>query len=681
MYPTPKKMNISTARLEPDNPIPADLIFGQGPSFNSRLIQEINNENLLVRFVIYRLTVDDITSALLNKFRSGVPVQLLIEPTEYTNRAWPEFWLTHANIDKLWAAGVPIKTRVHDGLTHMKTIVTSTYATNASSNYAALWQRDIDYFIAKAAKPAIYQAISDRVAAMWNDPSAFGTFHPQPADTPTLTNPISGSGNVSTATPFTWNRAAFATSYDVYLGTSLSNMAPVANVPAQLNNTPPDSYSWTPSTPLQGGTTYFWKVVSRTNATFHDGFDDSSLMTASATSSFTTSGGAPPPPPNGSLPAPWSSQDVGPVGNSGTASYSNGVFTVQGAGTWIWDTTDSFRYVYQPTGGDVQIVARVTSLQNTSTFAKAGVMLRESLSPNSANVVLNVRPNGALEFMTRSAAGNTTTFLGTATQSPPTWLKLARSGSTVTAFVSANGSTWTTIGSTPFTIGSNALTGLIVCANSSSLNTSTFDNVTVSANSTPPPPPPPPSASEIVIYGSDIPASALHGEWTTASDGSSPNNIALFTPDNGVSNTNSPLAAPAHFVDVPFSAVGGTPYRVWLRLRALGNSKFNDSVWVQFTDATASGSPIYRVNTTDGLLVNLATSSDATSLNAWGWQNTAYWLSQPTTLTFPTTGARTMRIQVREDGFELDQIILSPSRYLNAPPGGVTNDSTIVSKP
>src|SRR4051794_33784030 len=161
-YPKPAPMRISTARLEPDNPLPPDLIWAQGPAFNNRLAQEITNERSFLQFVIYRLTVDNITDALLTRFRAGVQMQLLVEPDEYLNRKWPEFWLTHANIDKLWTAGIPIKWRVHAGLTHMKTLVTSTYATNGSSNYAASWQRDDNYFISAAGKPAIYQAIKNR---------------------------------------------------------------------------------------------------------------------------------------------------------------------------------------------------------------------------------------------------------------------------------------------------------------------------------------------------------------------------------------------------------------------------------------------------------------------------------------------------------------------------------------
>ena len=142
-------------------PTPPDLIWGQGPDFNNRLVQEINNENTRIDLVVYRLEVDNITDAMLAKFKAGVPVRVLVDPSQYTKIIWPEYWLTHANIDKLWAAGVPIRQNVHAGVTHMKTLVTSTYATNASSNFGPNWQRDHDYFVSAATKPTIYQAIGE----------------------------------------------------------------------------------------------------------------------------------------------------------------------------------------------------------------------------------------------------------------------------------------------------------------------------------------------------------------------------------------------------------------------------------------------------------------------------------------------------------------------------------------
>lgn len=73
-------------------------------------------------------------------------------------------------------------------------------------------------------------------------------------------------------------------------------------------------------------------------------------------------------------------------------------------------------------------------------------------------------------------------------------------------------------------------------------------------------------------------------------------------------------------------------------------------------------------------------TSTASSVNGWGWQNTAYWVTQATTVSFAASGTHTLRVQVREDGVEFDQIVLSPSQYLNTPPGPSANDFTIVPK-
>jgi hypothetical protein len=89
-------------------------------------------------------------------------VRVIVDPGQYTNIIWPEYWLTHANIDKCGPAGVPIRQNLHQGVMHMKTLVTSRYAHNASSNFGPNWQRDHDYFVSALTKPPIYQAIADR---------------------------------------------------------------------------------------------------------------------------------------------------------------------------------------------------------------------------------------------------------------------------------------------------------------------------------------------------------------------------------------------------------------------------------------------------------------------------------------------------------------------------------------
>jgi hypothetical protein len=571
-YPNPAPMIINTNRLEPNYPTPAGLIWGQGPQFNNRLVQEINAENTLVQFVIYRLTVDNITQALLNKWQSGVPVQLLVEPGEYLNRKWPEFWLTHANLDKLWAAGVPMRQRAHDGLTHMKTLVTSNYATVASSNYASAWQRDDNYFIPRSSKPALWQVVKDRVTAMWNNTTAFTAFVPQPPDAPGLASPLSGTTNAPLNTTLVWTAGAFAVSYDIYGGPSASNLVFLTNVPAQLVNNPPSQYSWQPAGQWPGSTTIFWKVVARTNATSVN----PSLVASSSTWSFTTTAGSSGPPPAPSNPNPTN-------GATGVSTNPTLTWAAGAPGT-------TFNVAFGTSSNPPQVATGLTS----STFTPG------SLSANT----------------------------------PYFWKVTAVSSGGSTA-----GPTWS------FTTGGGG------------------------------------GASDIVIYASDIANGALHGGWSKANDSTAADGIMMLTPDVGLTQLNAPLASPDDFVDVTFSAPAGTTYRLWLRIRALNNAKANDAVWVQFSDARSGGSSIYPLNTTSGLLVNLATDGTGSSLNGWGWQNTAYWLSQPTAISFAAGGNHTMRIQIREDGAQIDQIVLSPSTYFGSAPGPATNDNTIVPKP
>jgi hypothetical protein len=120
-------------------------------------------------------------------------------------------------------------------------------------------------------------------------------------------------------------------------------------------------------------------------------------------------------------------------------------------------------------------------------------------------------------------------------------------------------------------------------------------------------------------------------------------------------------------------------YRLWLRMRGQGNSKWNESVWVQFTNATRNGAAIYQIGSSDGLLVNLENCSGC-GIQGWGWQDNSWWLNQSSLVHLPA-GWQQLEITLREDGVEFDQIVLSPERFLSTPPGALKNDSTIVPKP
>ena len=221
-----------------------------------------------------------------------------------------------------------------------------------------------------------------------------------------------------------------------------------------------------------------------------------------------------------SLPSSWISSDVGVTGQAGHASISNGIFTVSGAGSDIWGTSDSFQYVNQNTSGDFTLTARIVSDEDTNTFAKAGIMLRDSLAADAANVTLDIRPTGDVEFMTRPSTGASETFLGTVVQPLPGWVRLVRSGSTVTASASNDGSTWTTVGSISFA-SANPLAGLVVCSHTTStLDTATFDNVAITPGSSGAALPAPWTSTDIGATGQAGHATASNGVFTLTGAGS-----------------------------------------------------------------------------------------------------------------------------------------------------------------
>jgi len=387
---------------------------------------------------------------------------------------------------------------------------------------------------------------------------------------------------------------------------------------------------------------------------------------------------------------PWNDQDIGAVGRAGGAEFVHQRYAVSGSGADIWGTSDAFHFLHQfHTGPNWRIVARVDGEQDTNPFAKAGVMLRRSLDASSPHVILDVRPNGAVEFMARDSTGSTS-YLGGTTRTFTNWLKLERTGTTVGAFSSADGTAWTRVGTIDVTgiLDDWAYYGVAVTSHDTTLvNTASIGTLFVEPSVGPGPTSGPPN---VVIYAGDVAASAMHGVWAATSDSTSPNSTKLTTPAGGAPNTNAPLASPADYIDIPFTTATNTPYTLWIRLKATNNSKFSDSLWVQLSDAQAGGTGAYPIGTTSGLLVNLATDSAATSLSSWGWANGAYWLTQPATFTFSTT-QHTLRVQPREYGVQIDLIVLSPSSFLNpdascptscgAAPGQLNNDTTIVPKP
>jgi subtilase family serine protease len=182
------------------------------------------------------------------------------------------------------------------------------------------------------------------------------------------------------------------------------------------------------------------------------------------------------------LPASWLDQDVGAVSTAGSASSSNGVFTVKSSGQWIWDVADGMHFVYQPLPGDHTIVARVVSAQG-STYPEAGVMIRETLTAGSTHAYITYEPypGPSIYFYDRPFTGASTSYQGTPVNSLPYWVKLVRSGNTFSGYISTDGVNWVQVGTTQtISMAQNVYIGLAVSANNNSvLATATFDNVSI----------------------------------------------------------------------------------------------------------------------------------------------------------------------------------------------------------
>jgi hypothetical protein len=207
---------------------------------------------------------------------------------------------------------------------------------------------------------------------------------------------------------------------------------------------------------------------------FEDG--TGSLQALAAVAGVSEDFAAVPYPSSRPLPLPWTDLDIGNPPIVGSASYASGVFTVTGGGNDIWGTFDQFHYVWQPLAGDGGIVARVTSQTVTDPWAKSGVMIKQSTSGGSAYALLAVTPGNGIAFQ----YGYNNTVPGGSYSFPDCWLRLTRSGTTITAYSSADGATWTQVGSTTITMTDPVTIGLFSCAhNGNAACTATLDNVSV----------------------------------------------------------------------------------------------------------------------------------------------------------------------------------------------------------
>jgi len=194
---------------------------------------------------------------------------------------------------------------------------------------------------------------------------------------------------------------------------------------------------------------------------------------------------------------------------------------------------------------------------------------------------------------------------------------------------------------------------------------------------------PPPTNStlgpgDVLVYAAARAIIPAGSGWRVAGDSTAAGGSRAVHPDAGAPKLAEPLANPTHYFEVPVTVQAGTAYRLWIRAKAEKNDWANDSVFVQ-SDGTvdSSGNAIYRIGTTSATEVNLEECKGC-GLSEWGWQDNGWGNNVlGPTLYFATTGTYMLRIQTREDGLSIDQIMLSPEKFLTTRPGTAKSDGAI----
>ena len=176
------------------------------------------------------------------------------------------------------------------------------------------------------------------------------------------------------------------------------------------------------------------------------------------------------------LPSKWSVKQFGD--SSFTAEHSDGVYTLSAAGTDIWGQSDEFGFAHQDWDGDLTIVCKVNSLTNTHSWAKAGIMIRETLAANSAHVMLVVTPGNGVSMQYRLNSGESSSSTSVKGVKTPQWLKLTRRGNTVRAYYGNDGGTWIPVGKVNSVMSSSVFAGLALTShNSGEIATAKFSSV------------------------------------------------------------------------------------------------------------------------------------------------------------------------------------------------------------
>jgi hypothetical protein len=172
----------------------------------------------------------------------------------------------------------------------------------------------------------------------------------------------------------------------------------------------------------------------------------------------------------------WTETSIGT--STGDARFDYTRFSLDGSGADIWGTADAFTFLHSSfVAPDQTLTARVLSIENTNVWAKAGVMVRETLAPDSAHVMVIVSPGRGVAMQWRPGTGAPSMSTTPRPGAAPAWVRLVRRVNTYTGYTSTDGVTWVALGTVEIPM-SPSVYGLAVTShNAAAVATAVFDDV------------------------------------------------------------------------------------------------------------------------------------------------------------------------------------------------------------